>query len=233
VLYRRKVSAFLEDVRRGGLPHLQNPTLVVMSTPCQGPPFFYIANFKGHSIANNGSSDDVVNNSFTYSVAEAAEVMNPAMLVFENVPGLLRPKSRIYLRGLLNGLIDLGYEIEMRTLLASDFGVPQHRERLFLIASKIGLPEWPTPTHGEGRALHYVTCKDAIGDISRIKSDYDECLYHPNGVPVHLFNHVTGKRMAKGAYISWEKPAMTVMASRSDRWQCKNPGTSLLGFADY
>lgn len=45
----------------------------------------------------------------------------------------------------------LGYQVEWKTLKASDYGVPTIRKRLFLIARKDGEPiTWPKPTHGEG-----------------------------------------------------------------------------------
>lgn len=44
----------------------------------------------------------------------------------------------------------LGYVVEWRVLKAHEFGVPQKRQRLFILCRSDGLPiRWPTPTHGD------------------------------------------------------------------------------------
>lgn len=55
----------------------------------------------------------------------------------------------------------LGYDIEWRALDAADYGVPQHRKRLFIIARNDGEPiRWPMPTHGD--AVPYRTVRGCI-----------------------------------------------------------------------
>lgn len=59
-------------------------------------------------------------------------------------------------------LRNLGYAVEWRTLVASDFGAPTSRKRLFLIARCDGQPiVWPEPTHGR-RLLPYRTAAECI-----------------------------------------------------------------------
>jgi|TARA_R110000851_G_scaffold328795_1_gene500015 DNA (cytosine-5)-methyltransferase 1 len=51
-------------------------------------------------------------------------------------------------RHFVQGLRDMGYDVQFRTLRACDFGAPTRRERLFLIARRDGQPiVWPKPTH--------------------------------------------------------------------------------------
>jgi DNA (cytosine-5)-methyltransferase 1 len=60
--------------------------------------------------------------------------LKPTFFVMENVSGLLNiKKHRAYLSELENKLIKFGYCIEKKVLNALEFGVPQHRERLFLV----------------------------------------------------------------------------------------------------
>ena len=62
----------------------------------------------------------------------------------------------------------LGYEVDMRTLDAADFGAGTHRERLFVQARCDGNPiTWPTPTHGPGRENPWVPVS-AILDWSNL-----------------------------------------------------------------
>lgn len=50
----------------------------------------------------------------------------------------------------------LGYTVEWKNLIASDFGAPTIRKRFFLVARCDGLPiNWPTPTHGNPALLTF------------------------------------------------------------------------------
>ena len=55
-------------------------------------------------------------------------------------------------RAWLAQLVDLGYTVEIRSLVAADYGTPTTRRRLFVIARRDGVQGiWPEPTHGDGR----------------------------------------------------------------------------------
>ena len=57
-------------------------------------------------------------------------------------------------RAFVRHLRGLGYSVEWRTLVASDFGAPTTRKRFFMIWRKDGLPIiWPKPTHGDPSTL--------------------------------------------------------------------------------
>ncbi|SEO77026.1 DNA (cytosine-5)-methyltransferase 1 [Luteibacter sp. UNC138MFCol5.1] len=63
----------------------------------------------------------------------------------------------------VGALRSLGYVVEWRKLVASDYGAGTSRKRLFLVARRDGQPiVWPEPTHGPGRANPYVTAADCI-----------------------------------------------------------------------
>ena len=62
----------------------------------------------------------------------------PKMFVFENVPGLLTANQGKYFKNLQAYLKKVGYQIEWRTLNASDFGVLQNRKRIIIVGWKIG-----------------------------------------------------------------------------------------------
>lgn len=67
----------------------------------------------------------------------------------------------------------LGYEVDMRTLDAADYGAGTHRERLFVQARCDGQPiNWPTPTHGPGRAQPWLSVSSIldwsnVGELAR------------------------------------------------------------------
>lgn len=63
----------------------------------------------------------------------------------------------------LAALVDLGYRVEHRVLVAADYGTPTTRKRLFLIARCDGAPiVWPAPTHGKGRGTAHRPAAEII-----------------------------------------------------------------------
>jgi DNA (cytosine-5)-methyltransferase 1 len=64
-------------------------------------------------------------------------VMQPKTVMFENVPSLRKDQR---FESMCNQLMAQGYEIEVRVLDAGDYGVPQRRKRLILIASRVHKP---------------------------------------------------------------------------------------------
>lgn len=68
-----------------------------------------------------------------FDVARAAKQIKPRYLFLENVKGLLNHDSGNTFRTILNTLDELGYDVEWRVLNSKDFGVPQNRERVYII----------------------------------------------------------------------------------------------------
>lgn len=114
----------------------------------------------------------------------------PAAFVLENVSGLAFAGKDEGLNHLLdrirrlNRATGLNYRPTWKILKAVEHGVPQLRERLFLVAARDGAPfDFPTPTHAEpipaGDALPlatiapYRTCWDAIGDLENVPHEDD------------------------------------------------------------
>ncbi|MBV1929122.1 MAG: DNA cytosine methyltransferase [Gammaproteobacteria bacterium] len=91
---------------------------------------------------------------------EIVEKTNPKAVMLENVSGLLEPKFDEYRTGIDQKLHSLGYETFWKLHNASDYGVPQLRPRVILVALKPEFADyfsWPdekieAPTVGE--ALH-------------------------------------------------------------------------------
>jgi DNA (cytosine-5)-methyltransferase 1 len=79
---------------------------------------------------------------------ELAEVLQPKAVMLENVRGLMDRVFAEYREGVNERLRLLGYEPHWRLLNASDFGVPQLRPRVILVAIRNGLREfrWPQPS---------------------------------------------------------------------------------------
>ena len=72
---------------------------------------------------------------------------------------------------MLNGFSRAGYKVKWQILNAKDYGVPQNRERVFIIGVRKDLPveyKFPQKTHGAG-LLPYMTLMDAISDLPKPK----------------------------------------------------------------
>jgi DNA (cytosine-5)-methyltransferase 1 len=93
-----------------------------------------------------------------------AEAVKPRVIYVENVEEFqtwgpldddchpIKARAGEDFRAWLAKLVDLGYAVEFRSLVAADFGAPTTRKRLFLVARCDVQPiVWPEPTHGEGR----------------------------------------------------------------------------------
>lgn len=116
------------------------------------------------------------------------EVIQPKVLLLENVKGLLYNGKDEGLRFLRDQLQKINktkgtcYELSVAVLNCADFGVPQSRERVFLIAERSGLPfDAPKPTHfsaDQAKAIgaeRHRTAWDALWDL-----DSDEWPKHLN-----------------------------------------------------
>ena len=113
--------------------------------------------------------------------------LQPTYFVFENVKGLTVGTHKRFLDELIEEFHRRGYEVRLpyKVLNAASYGVPQKRERLFLMGARKGspLPAYPSSTHEFGRATDLdlanysetPTVWDAIGDLPNA-DEYEELL---------------------------------------------------------
>jgi site-specific DNA-cytosine methylase len=75
----------------------------------------------------------------------------PRAVLIENVKGLLAARHSNYFQWIIDSLNDAGYGVHHKLLQAADYGVPQRRERVFIVAFRELGPlrhfRWPEPTH--------------------------------------------------------------------------------------
>lgn len=129
--------------------------LLWASPPCQ--PF---------SAAGDGEGEFDDRDGFPWTLRIIARLLPPVVII-ENVKGLTFAKHHAYLAGIFNDLRELGYDVDWRVLNSADYGVPQTRERCFIIARRDNKPiTWPAPTHTQGDSLFlepWVTMAQALG----------------------------------------------------------------------
>jgi len=100
--------------------------------------------------------------------------LDASYFVFENVKGLTVGKQRRFLEEVIGAFARIGYRVRIpwKVLNASSFGVPQDRERLFLLGGKEGLrlPDYPIVTTRAAGSRHLSlpvgpTCREALSDL--------------------------------------------------------------------
>jgi DNA (cytosine-5)-methyltransferase 1 len=107
--------------------------LLLAGFPCQ--PFSIIGSRKGF--------EDTRGTLF-FEIARILEAKKPAAFVLENVKLLAGHNKGATLRRIITALKDLGYHTEFRIFNAMDFGLPQKRERIFIVGRlKAGSFDWP------------------------------------------------------------------------------------------
>ena len=75
-----------------------------------------------------------------FEIARVARILKPRYLLLENVKGLLNHARGDTFFTILNTLGELGYWVEWQLLNSKDFGVPQNRERVFIVGHFGGEP---------------------------------------------------------------------------------------------
>ena len=101
-----------------------------------------------------------------FEIARAAKEIQSPLLFLENVKGLLSHDQGRTFRTILSTLDELGYDAEWQVLNSKDFGVPQNRERVFIIGHLRGTGGRPVfPIRGKNGTVD--SCKSKLlGDIN-------------------------------------------------------------------
>lgn len=207
------------DVRKFDFRRYSSVEIVSGGPPCQ--PF---------SLGGLAKAHDDVRDMFPQAARAIAEI-KPKAFLFENVKGLLRPRFSSYFEYILQRLANpecaqlpgeswqehserlrksssrkkkSRYRVSYKLLNAADYGVPQVRERVFIVGIREDLNvtwEWPQPSETKET---YVTIEDALKGVPDPRSPQ-------NNISDHAF--VGGARVYPGhtgADVS--KPSKTIKA---------------------
>jgi len=130
------------------------------------------------------------------------KTLRPKGFLFENVYGIIGAQGGTAWKQIQEAFSNVGYQLYHRILDAADYGVPQFRERLFIIGIQEGEYKFPRPTHGpdseSGNA--HLTAGEAIMDVpqsteillSEVKGRYGYLL---NDIPPGLNYSFYTKKM--------------------------------------
>lgn len=165
----------IQDVEDREFAALRAPgpvDLLIGGPPC--PPYsksrFYLAD-KPRALA------DPVGAATLTGYLRALKILKPRAFVLENVAGFGYKVHRAALELLVSTAEDLGYHVNHGKLNAADYGVPQIRERYFVLGSLEGPIEMPTPSHSKARGSllpPWVTAGDVLSDLDTEQNASDE-----------------------------------------------------------
>lgn len=219
------------DIRTVGLSDMPNihagESLILFGgPPCQG---FSTSNQKTRTAKN-------ANNWLFLEYMKFVKELEPEWVVFENVKGLKETEGGVFLQKIQNLFKKLKYKTSTFVLNATDYGVPQRRERLFVIASRKGLEITPPPKTTSA----VVTVDEALSDLPFLEngSSVDILPYHSNpfsdfakqmrGTLESCGNHLVTRNSAQiiDRYIhvpqggNWESIPEHLMQNYKDRTRC-------------
>lgn len=118
----------------------------------------------------------------------AVELLRPKAFVLENVKGLSYKIHKDALDEIVNTASSLNYETSVNVINAADYGVPQIRERCFVIGTLNMGFNFPSPTHSkisQAGLLPWVTAGEAISDLDT-KDTWNDDGHKAGGKHNHL-----------------------------------------------
>lgn len=146
----------------------QKIDVIIGGPPCQG-----------FSNMGNKNSADPRNYLFE-KYADIVNAVQPKCFVFENVKGMFTMFEGRFFDKIVNSFLEIGYDIFYRMIDSSDYGVPQKRERMIIVGSKIGRPfKFPQPNANPfGKITSYKNVGESINDLVRVNK-------MPNHIPLN------------------------------------------------
>ena len=120
-----------------------------------------------------------------YEFSRLINEVQPDIVSMENVAQLINFKKAPVFEDFVSNLKSLGYYVHYEVVNCPDYGIPQNRKRLILLASKFGEIKLIPKTHNRDS---YVTVKDAIGELPFIKDGEKDI-----NDPIHFSRKLTPK----------------------------------------
>ena len=154
------------------------------------------------SINGLGLGDQGERTTLYKAMIKVIQRVNPRVFVAENVKGLLMDKHRKIREQMIAGFKRLGYDVQYQTYLAADYGVPQMRERVFIIGTKGTSNPFSPPATVLSREK-WITARNAIKDLENKKE---------NKVGNHIWSKAKRNTEQGSRTLKANKPAGTIRA---------------------
>lgn len=185
----------------------ENINFVIATPPCQGM-----------SVAGKMDENDP-RNSLIIKVIEFIKRTNPANVIIENVPTMLKTyivanNEKILIKDYIQKELGNSYNISFNILNAADYGTPQVRKRAITLLTKY--KKWEIP-----KKQPPITVKEAIGDLPTLESGQKSIIKFHNA-PKHNAKHILWMRNTPTGKTAFDNPVY---------FPQKEDGTRIKGFA--
>lgn len=178
-------------------------TMIAGCAPCQP--------FSKYTQGKDTSADEKWG--MLYHFARIVEEVLPDIVTMENVPQL---KKHQVCMDFEKKLQNLGYHVSSNIVYCPDYGMPQTRQRLVLLASRLGKIDLIRPTH---KPQNYKTVRKVIGKLPSIKHGET----HVKD-PLHLSSKLSEKNYKRiraskpdGSWLDWDKELIAKCHRGEDR----------------
>lgn len=176
------------------IAHFPKSDIILGGFPCPG-----------FSVAGPRLLDDERNFLYLHYI-RALRQSKPKFFIAENVKGLMTLGKGQVLKQITEDFSACGYQVTAYLVNARDYGVPQLRERVFIIGVRTDIQQkykfyyqLPPATHGS-LEQPYITLKDAIGDLPLQTKDVYDSSYSP-------------MYLSRNRKKSWQDQSFTIQAS--------------------
>lgn len=102
-----------------------------------------------------------------YEFGRLVKEINPDIVTMENVPSIASFSLKNVLADFISTLECSGYKVSYQVVYCPDYGIPQTRKRLVLLASRLGDINLIPPTH---KPDDYVTVREVIGHLPQLRA---------------------------------------------------------------
>ncbi|MBB4041625.1 DNA (cytosine-5)-methyltransferase 1 [Microvirga flocculans] len=164
--YRRNLGS---EVHHGDIWQLiermpSTADIVIGGFPCQDI-----------SVNGKGRGVDGARSGLYRAMVQVVRNTKPLVFVAENVKGLLNRNNQSSLKRVIDDFSSLGYDLSVELYHAASYGVPQSRERVFIVGTLPSVPKFqpPKPILSEEE---WVTAETAISDLEA--AEWDERFSH-------------------------------------------------------
>lgn len=199
----------IQNVKEFSFERENEPVVLFGGPPCQG---YSYSNRKTRTQKNP-------KNWLFKEFIRSIKLVNPDWVVIENVPGLKKMDSGFFLKAICEDLKDLKYTPSVKILNAADFGVPQKRERIFIVASKHGIAfDFPFGQYSGNP----VTVAQALQDLPDLKNGamVNKLKYKTKPISIYARQLRGNKKIVTQNYVSKNSERVV------DRYKYINQGSN-------
>jgi DNA (cytosine-5)-methyltransferase 1 len=136
------------------------------------------------------------------AMIEGIKRLRPTVFVAENVKGLLMRAQKHSLRQILKDFGALGYQVTLNLYRAADYGIPQTRERVFIVGTSRKAQPFVSPPP-ERTKDSWMTAKEALADMERLEE---------NPAINHIWSRANKSPEQGNRRLAASRPAYTIRA---------------------